>query len=283
VFSRLGLAKGAKSSGSPARGAPGKRCYVIGDVHGRLDLLTALLDQIAAHSATRGPRETILVLLGDLIDRGPDSQGVVTLARTWRMGEPAGAFAAAPRLVVLSGNHEDLLVRGLSGAPSLLPRWLGVGGDATARSYGVAVGDLFGRGPDEIALRLEQAIPLGDLNYLARLPTSARFGDYFLAHAGVRPGVAFEDQSPEDLRWIRKPFLESRADHGGVVVHGHSETAEVEDRPNRVGIDTGAYRTGVLTALWIEDGERGFLQATDGVPKDNPETSSEVGPTAPLV
>ncbi len=270
MFSRLGIGKGENPTGPLPRGAAGKRCYVIGDVHGRLDLLSTLLDQIASHSAARDPRETIIVLLGDLIDRGPESQGVVALARTWRPGQPFGTFEATPRLVVLSGNHEDLLVRGLTGSPSALPRWLGVGGDATARSYGVAVGDLFGREPDEIALRLEQAIPRTDIAYLGGLPTSARFGDYLLVHAGVRPGIAFQDQSPEDLRWIRKPFLESRADHGGVVVHGHSESADVEDLPNRIGIDTGAYRTGILTALWIEEEERGFLQAKD------------LGPATPL-
>ncbi len=262
VFSRLGLARSDKARAAP-RGAPGKRCYVVGDIHGRLDLLTALLDRIAAHDAERPPRETILVFLGDLIDRGPDSQGVVALARSWRQGAPFRGFSSAPRLVVLSGNHEDLLVRGLSGASGVLPRWLGLGGDATARSYDVAVGDLWGRSSEDVALRLEQAIPAADLAFLAGLPTCARFGDYLLAHAGVRPGVGFEEQSPEDLRWIRKPFLESRADHGGVVVHGHSESLEVEERPNRIGIDTGAYRTGLLTALWIEDEARGFLQATD--------------------
>ncbi len=263
MFGSWGQSKSAKAAAVAPRGAAGKRCYVIGDIHGRLDLLVNLLTLIAGHDAGRAPKETIIVLLGDLIDRGPDSKGVVALARTWRQGESFGAFESAPRLVVLSGNHEDLLVRGLSGAPSVLSRWLGVGGDATARSYGAAVGDLLGRSPEDIALRLEHAIPRPDIAFMARLPTSARFGDYLLAHAGVRPGVAFEEQSPEDLRWIRKPFLESRVDHGGVVVHGHSETAEVEELANRIGIDTGAYRTGILTALWIEDQERGFIQARD--------------------
>jgi serine/threonine protein phosphatase 1 len=263
VFGRLGQRKIAKSASPTPSGAAGKRCYVIGDVHGRLDLLSELLALIAQHDAGRQALETIVVLLGDLIDRGPDSKGVISLARSWRAGEPLFGFHSAPRLVVLSGNHEDLLVRGLSGAPSILPRWLGVGGEATARSYGAAVGDLFGRSPEDLALRLEQAIPPADIAFLERLPTSARFGDYLLVHAGVRPGVAFADQSPHDLRWIRKPFLDSRADHGGVVVHGHSETAEVEELHNRIGIDTGAYRTGVLTALWIEDQERGFLQVKD--------------------
>ena len=266
MFSRMARGGGGAPSPHTWRGATGKRCYVVGDVHGRLDLLLSIIEQIAAHNAARGPRETILVLLGDLIDRGPDSQSVVAMVRSWQRGVRFSAFEAAPRLVVLSGNHEDLLVRGLSGSPSVLPRWLGVGGDATARSYGVAVGGLVGRAPEEVAFCLEQAIPEADISYLAGLPTSARFGDYFLVHAGVRPGVAFKDQNPEDLRWIRKPFLESKVDHGAMVVHGHSETTDVEDLPNRIGIDTGAYRTGVLTALWIEDEERGFLQVKDTTP-----------------
>ena len=243
--------RSGKSRPTP-RGPAGKRCYVIGDVHGRLDLLEQLFDTIAAHDATRPRRDTSIVLLGDLIDRGPDSRGVIDLVRR---GPPFPA-----RLIALKGNHEDMLVRGLSGAPQGLANWLQVGGADCARSYGVAVGALIGQTPEAMAETLLQAIPSRDLAFLAALPDSARFGDYVLVHAGVRPGLTFEEQSPQDMRWIRKPFLESRQDFGFVVVHGHSVSPGVEERANRIGIDTGAYRTGLLTSLWIEDDQRGFLQ-----------------------
>jgi serine/threonine protein phosphatase 1 len=244
----------ANSTAPTARGPAGKRCYVIGDVHGRLDLLENLLNQIEAHTAQAPPAETIVVLLGDLIDRGPDSAGVVRLART---GVP---FVS--KLVVLTGNHEDMLVRGLRGEYDLLSGWLAVGGDACVRSYGGQVGGLLGLSTGEVAERLAQIIPPEDLAYMAGLPSSARFGDYLLVHAGIRPGVALTQQTAHDMRWIREPFLSSTRDHGCVVVHGHSVALEIEQRGNRIGIDTGAYQTDVLTALWIYEGQRGFLQTS---------------------
>jgi serine/threonine protein phosphatase 1 len=230
---------------------------VIGDIHGRLDLLTDLLRQIQAHNAARPVKETTVVLLGDLIDRGPDSRGVVELARA--------GVSDGLRLVCLGGNHEELLVAGLTENASALQTWLNVGGYACARSYGVDPGRLFGRSSTEIAAHIEQAIPATHLMFLSSLANYARFGGYILAHAGIRPGIAIDRQSKADLRWIRKPFLESRADHGGMVIHGHSEHPGVDEQPNRIGIDTGAYRTGILTAIWLEDDQRGYLQ-TSGEP-----------------
>ena len=240
-----------------ARGAANKRCYVIGDVHGRSDLLAALLETIREHNATRPERETVVVTLGDLIDRGPGSREVVELLMR--------PLPLAARLVCLKGNHEEILLRGLGGEPELLLEWLRHGGLECAQSYGISSGLLRGQAADVLEHNLGSAIPQEHLRFLASFADSARFGDYLLVHAGIRPGVTVEAQSPADLRWIRKGFLDNPTDHGFIVVHGHSISLEVEEAPNRIGIDTGAYKTGVLTALWLEDGERGYLQATDAL------------------
>lgn len=237
------------------RGAPGKRCYAIGDIHGRRDLLEVLLEKIATDMDQREPRETVVVALGDLIDKGPDSRGVVEL-----LSQPL-PFRA--RLICLKGNHEDTLVRGLRGEPTLLGKWLKQGGLECARSYGVDARLLDTQPAEVIEHNLSAAIPRDHLLFLRSLPDTVRFGDYLLVHAGLRPGIPFADQTANDLRWIRKPFLDSTADHGVMVVHGHSVTWEVEERPNRIGIDTGAYTSGLLTALAIEDDRRWYLNSND--------------------
>jgi serine/threonine protein phosphatase 1 len=235
------------------KGSPGKRCYAIGDVHGRLDLLQELFDLIEQHDAERPDRETVIVLLGDLIDRGPHSSGVIDFVRTYR---PVRA-----RVYLVAGNHEELMLRALHGDATAFQLWMTSGGEATARSYGVDISSLEGIGLENMARRLSAAIPASHIAFLRSAADSIRFGDYLLTHAGVRPGVALEDQTVNDLHWIREPFLTSDFDHGFVVVHGHSAQPAIEERANRVGVDTGAHRTGILTAVWIEDEKRGFLQA----------------------
>lgn len=237
------------------RGAPGKRCYAIGDIHGRLDLLRDLLRRIETHSAMRPARPTYVVTLGDVIDRGPASREVVEF-----LMRPL-PFAA--ELVCLKGNHEDMLLRGMRGEPTILPHWLDVGGLECAQSYGINPMTLSGQPHEVVEHNLAQAVPREHLAFLDSFADSARFGSYLLVHAGVRPGIPFAQQASKDLRWIRRPFLESSANHGFMVVHGHSVSLEVESKPNRIGIDTGAYKNGLLTAMWIEDDQHGFLQASD--------------------
>jgi serine/threonine protein phosphatase 1 len=248
------------------RGAPGKRCYAIGDVHGRLDLLKDLLQQIARHDASRPERETAIVLLGDLIDRGPSSSEVVEFARTYR---PAHA-----RLYVLVGNHEEMMMRALAGDLDAFQTWMANGGLATMRSYGVDTGKLAGMALEDFRQRIADTVPPSHVSFLKSGADSIRFGDYLLVHAGVLPGRPLEEQQSKDLRWIRKAFLSSDFDHGFVVVHGHSQRSEIEVRANRIGIDTGAYHSGVLTAAWIEDDERGFVQ-TSGPAMDIDDTLFE--------
>src|SRR5688500_7981441 len=239
-------------------GKAGARAYAIGDIHGRLDLLDQLLERIEADIARRRHRKTFIIFLGDLIDRGPDSAGVVERLRSWRPH-----FA---RPVFLAGNHEEVLTRMLAGEKGILPSWLKFGGAQCAQSYGLDPNALRVI-EEEAALQLLRArIPRAHVEFLESFADTFTFGDYLFVHAGIRPGVALEEQDRHDLRWIREPFLSDAKAHGPMVVHGHTIVERVEERPNRIAIDTGAYHSGVLTALAVEDDRRWFL-AADGEPQ----------------
>ena len=243
----LGL---SRTNDSWPKGAKGYRAYVVGDVHGRLDLLEQLLARIAWERAQRPARKTLLVFLGDLIDRGPDSAQVIERLRTYR---PEGG-----RTVFLLGNHEEVLLRLLSGDMAQLQSWLQFGGAQCLQSYGVDLRQM--QGDNDVALAtLRRAIPSKHVEFLKGFVDTCRFGDYLFVHAGIRPGVPLEDQVQSDLRWIREPFLLDDTDHGCVVVHGHTISPKVEERPNRIGIDTGAYRSGLLTALAIEGSDHWYV------------------------
>lgn len=233
------------------RGPPDVRLYAVGDIHGRRDLLDAMLGLVREDIVARPIGSAVLVFLGDLIDRGPDSAGVVDRLRA------LGAYPAHP--LFLTGNHEEVLLRVLAGEPGLAYDWLDYGGDACAESYGVAASMLRAMDEARIARTLAAAIPAAHIAFLQSFGDTLRFGDYLLAHAGIRPGVAIEAQRPEDLRWIREPFLSDPRDHGFKVIHGHTISDGVEQRANRIGIDTGAYRSGVLTAAVIDGAEVRFL------------------------
>lgn len=236
-------------------GPPGKRLYAVGDIHGRLDLLDDLLEQINGDLATRPISNAAVVFLGDLIDRGPQSAGVIERLCT------LGAFPA--NTLCLLGNHEEALLRVLAAEPGLAYDWLGYGGDACAASYGVDPVALTAMDEARIAATLSKAIPSHHISYLKGCGDTISFGDYLLVHAGIRPGVPIGDQEPKDLRWIRQPFLSDAHDHGCMVIHGHTISERVEQRTNRIGIDTGAYRTGVLTAAVVEGTDLHFI-ATGG-------------------
>jgi serine/threonine protein phosphatase 1 len=193
----------------------------------------------------------LLVFVGDLIDRGPSSAQVIERLRTYRREGIQPVF--------LLGNHEEVLLRILGGDTSLIPSWLQFGGAECLRSYGVDAHHIAERADEKALSIIRLAIPRQHVEFLESFVDSCRFGDYLFVHAGIRPGIALDRQRQADLRWIREPFLFDGTDHGFVVVHGHTITNEVEELPNRIGIDTGAYRTGVLTALAIEDGERWLL------------------------
>lgn len=229
---------------------PGLRIYAIGDIHGRADLLARLHGLIAADLERGAPERRIVLYLGDYIDRGPDSAAVIE--QICRHPLPGTETLA------LMGNHEAMMLEFLE-APYGAALWLANGGDATLGSYRVRVPHSM----DEFLLTqraLRGALPRHHLSLLQGLPLQARFGDYLFVHAGIKPGLPLDRQSREHMIWIRGVFLDSEADHGAVVVHGHTVVHEVEWRSNRIGIDTGAYTTGRLTALVLEGRERRLLQ-----------------------
>lgn len=231
---------------------PGYRVYAIGDIHGRLDLLDDALARIEADNDARGQARNILVFLGDLIDRGPSSAQVIERARTYRR--------PGLKTVFISGNHEEVLLRLLRGESQFLQDWLRFGGAECARSYGISSTALKRTDPDRAVEVLRHKIPKEDQEFLASFVDTFRIGSYLFVHAGVRPGVPLPEQKQSDLRWIRQPFLDNDDDHGFIVVHGHTIADRVDVRGNRIGLDTGAYRTGVLTAMGLEGRERWFLQ-----------------------
>ena len=233
------------------QGAQGLRAYVVGDIHGRLDLLEKLLEKIHADIAARAPCETLLVFVGDLIDRGPDSARVVEALRTYNHPNV--------RTIFLLGNHEEVLLRILDGETSLIPSWLNFGGAQCLESYGLASKEVAVAAERDALALIRRAIPPYHSDFLRSFVDSCRFGDYLFVHAGIRPGIELHDQRQSDLRWIREPFLLDESDHGFVVVHGHTISQEVEEKTNRIGIDTGAFATGILTALAIEGADRWFI------------------------
>lgn len=240
------------SGGAEPSVPPGYRVYAIGDIHGRLDLLDDALARIEADNDGRGPAQVILVFLGDLIDRGPSSAQVIERARTYRR--------PGFRTVFVSGNHEEVLLRLLRGESQFLHDWLRFGGAECARSYGISSTALKRTDPGRAVEVLREKIPKQDQEFLESFVDTFRIGSYLFVHAGVRPGVPLPEQKQSDLRWIRQPFLENEDDHGFIVVHGHTIADQIDVRDNRIGLDTGAYRTGVLTAMGLEGRERWFLQ-----------------------
>mgnify|MGYP001765997571 CR=1 FL=1 len=247
----LGYLSPAICGAAPAPGGllpPGVRVYAIGDVHGRHDLLVALQDAIVAHAAHRTAGRQVVVFLGDYLSRGPDSFGVIENLRQWR---PAGL-----EIRTLRGNHEDLALRFIDGDIEGGRQWFERGGGlATLASYGVHVAGRFS-GSDESVDALRQdfrdVLPDAHKTFLAGLAISHAEGGYRFVHAGVAPGVPLELQSRHDQLWARQAFLASDEDFGAVIVHGHSIDARPQFRRNRIGIDTGAYASGVLTCLVID-------------------------------
>ena len=237
-------------------GARGYRAYAVGDIHGRVDLLEHLLAKIHADLQRRPASKTLLVFVGDLVDRGPSSAQVIERLRCYHRDGIQPVF--------LLGNHEEVLLRIIDGDSSVVDSWLKFGGLQCLQSYGVTLARIRGRSSEQVVELVRTTVPKEHVEFLETFVDSCRFGDYLFVHAGIRPGVDVDQQSQSDLRWIREPFLFDETDHGFVVVHGHTITDEVDERSNRIGIDTGAYRTGLLTALAIEGTERWLIDTRDG-------------------
>lgn len=258
MISRLFRTRPKPSVSAPADPAtpPDTAVWAIGDIHGRLDLLAPLVEAVLADAAGSTAARKVVVFLGDYIDRGPDSRGVIRflcdLPRDrgveWRF---------------LRGNHEETMLAFLED-PSVGAQWCEYGGDAALASYGFEPPTLRHRaeGWAHISADLDHLLAADEKAFLNGLETLIVLGDYCFVHAGLRPGVALEDQSDEDMLWIRRTFLDSEAAFEKVVVHGHTPTREVHIDHRRIGVDTKAYDSGVLTALRLEGRTRGLIQTS---------------------
>lgn len=234
----------------------GLRLYAVGDIHGHRRALDDLLDRIGedAASARAAGLEVAVVFLGDYVDRGDDSRAVVERL--------CGTVLDGVSCHFLMGNHEAVLLDFLK-QPASAADWLDYGGIETLASYGVraSAGIRERARCEDLRARFLEALPDHHRLFLDSLKPMAVFGDYAFVHAGIRPGRPVDRQKPGDLLWIREPFLSDARPHGKIIVHGHTMVDEPEFRPNRIGIDTGAYVTGVLTALVLEEDRQCLIQA----------------------
>ena len=246
-----------RSPAEPSGTVPhGTRIYAVGDIHGRLDLLERILERIDADDCQRQPAHTQLVFLGDLIDRGPESAQVVERLRQLSTERPTARF--------LLGNHEEVYLKALGGDLKALAFFSRIGGRETILSYGVSEADYNRSDYPELLETFRRHVPEEHIAFISDFEDMIVSGDYAFVHAGVRPDLPLAAQQPNALRWIRDPFLNHRGELEKIVVHGHTITDEVELRRHRIGIDTGAYASGRLTAMAFEDNRRWVLQADSG-------------------
>ena len=227
--------------------------WAVGDIHGRLDLLQPLVEHMIADTAGSAAVRTVVIFLGDYIDRGPDSRGVIRYLAN--LPKDAGI-----EWRFLKGNHEEAMLGFLSD-PTTGPTWCEYGGDAALASYGLRLPQMKHKpeGWAHLSADLDHKVTPTDRALFEDLELSVSVGDYFFAHAGARPGIALPDQSARDLMWIRGNFLNSDVEFEKVVVHGHTPTPSVQADRRRIGIDTKAYESGILSALRLEGETRAVL------------------------
>ena len=241
-----------------AHGPDGVRLYAIGDVHGRLDLLAAMHHRIEEEIERDSPTDWRVIHLGDYVDRGPDSKGVIDFLVEARQRDP--------RHLMLAGNH-DIGFLDFLRAPDPEGLFMRYGGVQTAESYGVSLNmDASWFGKAETLKRghaaLVKAVPQAHVDFLRSLPFSMTFGDFFFCHAGIRPGIALENQNQQDLMWIRDVFHDHSGLYPKIVVHGHTPVPEAEVMANRVNVDTLAWQSGNLTALVVDGADKRILSMT---------------------
>ena len=216
----------------------GRRVYAIGDIHGCRDKLATLHALIARDFSARPTKSAVLVHLGDYIDQGPDSAGVLALLS-------AGPPVPGIHVVNLLGDHERMLIDALDGDRAAATDWLWAGGKEALASWGLE--------PDLPRQAWEAALPPDHVAWLRGLALTYREGDYLFVHAGIRPGISLAEQSRDDLTTIRQPFLSTEKEFGVIVVHGHSSSPSVTIATTRIGLDTGAGIGGKLTCAVLED------------------------------
>nr|WP_316746709.1 metallophosphoesterase family protein [Sphingomonas sp. A2-49] len=247
------LFKARRASATPPSAIPdGERVYAIGDVHGCDELLDRLLTNIAADDAARGAAKTTLIFLGDLVDRGPDSYKVIERLRLLASKRANTRF--------LLGNHEEVFIEALKGEPKALRMFCRIGGRETIMSYGLDPADYDRMDYEELHAAMNARVPAAHQEFLAGFEDLIVIGDYAFVHAGVRPETELSAQRTSDLRWIRNPFLNHGRPLDKIVVHGHTISEQLDVQPHRIGVDTGAYQTGQLTALGLEGAERWTVQ-----------------------
>ena len=235
------------------KGLTGHRLYAIGDVHGCHDLLEELVSKIQADHSERAPKPTVLVFLGDIIDRGPDSRGTIEFALNLGKADAPCEF--------LMGNHESMMLQVLFGEDTkLVKSWLRYGGEECLKSYGVDTAELWNQDSLSIKEMMKNIIPESHIQFLQSFKSYYEFGDYLLVHAGIDPKKALSEQKDKDYLWSREPFLSWSGQLEKKIVHGHTICEEPEFCPHRIGIDSGAYLTGRLSGLRIEEGETSVLQ-----------------------
>lgn len=241
---------GKTDSGKEPAIPKGRRVYAVGDIHGRLDLFDAMIAAIERDEAQAPAEQSTVILLGDLVDRGPDSAGVIKRARKWKKKR---------ELRILGGNHEEMFLESFR-RKDVLQHFLRFGGKETLLSYGIQPR---ARTKSELAA-LQQLmaaqVPAKDVEFIRGFEDMAVIGDYLFVHAGIAPGKSLKKQSTGDLRWIREPFLSHDKPHSHFVVHGHTIYQRPQIRSNRIGIDTGAFNTGRLTALVLEGTARRIIE-----------------------
>lgn len=244
----------SRPAGPTASLPAGQRAYVVGDIHGRLDLFEELIRGIESDDLEAGPAQTTIILLGDLVDRGPASAGVIDRARRWQTARPVR---------ILAGNHEEMFLESFTSI-NMLRHFLKHGGRETVLSYGVDQRRYNEASLEELQDIMRRQVPASDLEFLRSFEEYVILGDYAFVHAGINPEMPLEAQTRQDLLWIRDPFLGFAGQHSHIIVHGHTIVENVEERANRIGIDTGAYRFGRLTALVLEGSNRRYIQAVQG-------------------
>lgn len=233
--------------------------YVIGDVHGCYDHLTVLLRKIEAHCEDNDITNAKLVFVGDLMDRGQKSRQVISLIM--RLDE------VFDEVICIMGNHEEFFLRVLDGDVHALKSWFQFGGMDTARSYGVEnLGEYLFK-PEAVVKRIQDKVPEAHHEFIANFRDAYKTGTYLCVHAGIKPGVAIEDQDPYDLRWIRDDFLSYKKPHPLTVVHGHTIVEEAEFHSNRIAIDTGVYEGNALTALFLYEDRQEIIEALPESPQ----------------
>lgn len=231
----------------------GKRVYAVGDIHGCLDLMVSLAEAIEEDDRKRGPADTTVILLGDLVDRGPESAGVIKAAKLW---------AEQRKVRFIAGNHEEMFLDSFNSIETLR-HFIKYGGKETLLSYPIDPADYVAAEIEELQAMMRSAVPQEDIDFLSGFEDTIQIGDYFFVHAGIHPDVPLDEQRTSQLRWIREPFLSFRGDHGVIIVHGHTITDEAQVLANRIGIDTGAYQSGRLTALGLEGSNRWLIETNE--------------------